>query len=330
MNRRGILLYSGGLDSLLAGKLLLDQGIDVVGYHFILPFVAPDADPETLAPSILAKQIGLSLKHIRLGKDYMAMVQNPPHGHGKRMNPCIDCKIYFLRYAAQLLDEEDASFVATGEVIGQRPMSQMRHMMRHIEKESGLEGKLLRPLCARRLPLTDAEKEGIVDREKLLDIAGRGRFRQIELARQFGITEYQSPAGGCLFTDVKISERVRDLLSHHPDYSMLDVYLLTVGRHFRLSSSAKCIIARNEKENNELLKYKSEADFFFAPQFKGPCAFVRGTLDGDAINIIAAAIARYGKPDENNKLIVQHKPEKAIISLPDNRISEEYLKKTMI
>ncbi len=330
MNQRGILLYSGGLDSLLAGKVLLEQGVELVGYHFILPFVAPDADPESFIPSKLAKQINLPLKHIRLGRDYMAMVQNPPHGHGKQMNPCIDCKIFFLRYAAQSLEAEKASFVATGEVIGQRPMSQMRHMMRHIEKESGLEGKLLRPLCAKKLPATEAEKTGIVDRERLFDISGRGRTRQMELARQFGITEYQSPAGGCLFTDVKISARVRDILNFHSGFSMTDVYLLTVGRHFRPGKNVKFIIARNEKENEELLKYKHEADFFFEPQFKGPCAFVRGILDEETMNMVLAAIVRYGKPDDNHRFIEQSKPGKAIIPIPDDHISDEHFRKIMI
>lgn len=303
MNRRGILLYSGGLDSLLAGKLLLDQGIDIIGYHFILPFTAPDADLDALLPSVHARQIGLRLKHLRCGKDYMAMVKNPPHGHGKNINPCIDCKIHFMTKAAEAMDDEGASFVASGEVVGQRPMSQMPHMMKHIEKVSGLQGRLLRPLCAKRLAPTEAELAGVVDREKLLDLSGRNRKPQFELARRFGITEYASPAGGCLFTDSRIASRVRDLLDRHEDYTIADVYLLTLGRHFRLHDRAKFIVSRNEAENIELEKYRADADLFLEPEFKGPSAFALGALSADDAVLIGAAMARYGRPAEGNPVI---------------------------
>jgi len=301
--RRGILLYSGGLDSLLAGKLLLDQGIDLIGYHFILPFTPPDADPENLMPSIYARQIGLPLKHLRCGKDYMAMVKNPPHGHGKNINPCIDCKIHFMRKAAEALGGEGASFVATGEVVGQRPMSQMGHMMSHIEKESGLRGRLLRPLCAKRLAPTEAELAGIVDRERLLDLYGRNRKPQFELARRYGITEYASPAGGCLFTDVKIALRVRDLLDRHEGYTMNDVYLLTIGRHFRLHDRAKFIVSRNEKENMELEKYRESADLFFEPELRAPRPSRLGELTGEDTAFICAALSRYGRPAEGAPVV---------------------------
>ncbi len=303
MNRRGILLYSGGLDSILAGKLLLEQGLDMVGYHFILPFTPPDADPETMKPAVLARQIGLPLKHIRCGRDYMEMVKAPPHGHGKNINPCIDCKIHFLRTAAAAMDSEGASFIATGEVTGQRPMSQTRHMMNHIEKVSGLRGKLLRPLCAKRLPPTEAELTGTVDREKLLSMSGRGRKPQFELAARYGITEYASPAGGCLFTDPKIAERVRDLLDHHRDYTMTDVYLLTRGRHFRFNGEVKFIISRNERENGELVAYHKGADLFLEPEFKGPAAYVLGRDAPTAAFTVAAAISRYGRPGDGGRLI---------------------------
>jgi len=303
VNRRGILLYSGGLDSILAGKLLLEQGLDVVGYHFILPFAPPDADPETMKPSIMARRIGLPLKHIRCGRDYMEMVKDPPHGHGKNINPCIDCKLHFLRTAGLAMESEGAAFVATGEVVGQRPMSQMRHMMNHIEKESGLKGRLLRPLCAKRLKPTEAEIAGIVDRERLLSLSGRNRKPQFELAARYGITDYASPAGGCLFTDPKIAERVRDLLDHHPNYTMADVYLLTKGRHFRMDGNVKFIISRNEGENLELVKYRDGADLFLEPGFRGPAAYVLGRVDDTVPVMVAAAISRYGRPGDGGRLI---------------------------
>ncbi|HQP48456.1 MAG TPA: hypothetical protein PKX12_06970 [Spirochaetota bacterium] len=296
MGVKGILLYSGGLDSLIAAKLLMDQGIEMKGINFILPFVAPDINPKALKSSQLAEQIGLPLVHVRCGKEYMEIIKDPPHGHGKNINPCIDCKIYFIRKAGELMKEENAAFVATGEVVGQRPMSQLKQIMRHIEKQSGIEGRLLRPLSAKKLPPTIPEKEGLVDRSRLLEINGRGRKEQMELAERYGISDYESPAGGCLFTDRFIAERVRDLLDHNPGYSMTDVYLLSIGRHFRLHGDLKIIIARNEHENGELLKNAGSADCIIEPYFKGPAAFLRGPVSAEDIATASSMVVRYGKP----------------------------------
>ncbi len=316
MTRKGILLYSGGLDSLLAGKLLLDQGIDLIGIHFILPFTAPDIDPEELKPSALARTIGLPLIHRRCDREYMQIVRSPAHGHGKHINPCIDCKIFFLKKAAEAMRAEGAAFVATGEVIGQRPMSQMKNTLRLIEKESGLEGMLLRPLSARLLKPTKAEIEGIVDREKLLDITGRGRKSQMALAGQFGIEDYSPPAGGCLLTDRFIAQRVRDLLDHHETYSMPDVYLLTIGRHFRLNESTKFIVSRDEAENIELEKYRKSADYFFTPAFKGPAALALGPLGEEDFSTIAGVLARYGKTTTGEPYITIYRHGEELLTLP--------------
>lgn len=297
MGVKGILLYSGGLDSLIAAKLLMDQGIEIKGVNFILPFVAPDTDPGTLRSSQLAAQIGLPLVHFRCGKEYMEIVKNPPHGHGRHVNPCIDCKIYFIRKAGEFMKEEGAAFVATGEVIGQRPMSQLKQTMRHIEKQSGIEGRLLRPLSAKQLQPTIPELEGLVDRDRLLEINGRGRKVQMELAEVYGIKDYESPAGGCLFTDRYIAGRVRDLLDRHPGYSMTDVYLLSIGRHFRIHNGLKIIISRNEHENSELLKYSGAADCIIEPHFSGPAAFLLGEASEEDIAAACSMVTRYGKPD---------------------------------
>ncbi len=296
MGAGGILLYSGGLDSLLAGRLLMDQGIEMSGIMFILPFHAPDFRPEDDRPAKIARDNGIPLRFFRCGREYMEMVKNPPHGYGRRSNPCIDCKIYFLRKARELMESEGASFVATGEVVGQRPMSQMKHMLRHIENESGLKGRLLRPLSARLLTPTIAEREGLVDRERLRGISGRGRLDQMELARSMGIAEYASPAGGCLFTDVQIARRVRDLLDRVPDFDMTDVYLLSLGRHLRAGAGLKFIVGRNEAENIELEKYGAGADLLLLPDFKGPVVFARGAVDDDDVRLMAAAAGRYGRP----------------------------------
>ena len=299
MTKKGIHLYSGGLDSILSAKLLLDQGIELIGLHFVLPFFPPDADPDKSLPAKRARDIGLNVRHIRCGADYMAMAKNPPHGFGSQVNPCIDCKIFFLRHAAEVMREENAAFVSTGEVIGQRPMSQQKVTMRHILKEAGLDGYLLRPLCAQRLAPTIAEEQGIVDRSKLLDITGRGRFRQLELAAKWGITDYASPAGGCLFTDPHVAPRILDLYGQSSGFGIDDVYMLSFGRHFRLNERAKFIVPRDEKETIEIEKYRREADMLLTPDFPGPSIFVRGEVSDDEIPFLVSVIVRYGKLGKN-------------------------------
>ena len=303
-----VLLYSGGLDSLLAAKLLMETGTEVTGLHCILPYFPPDLDPETLKSSKLAKQIGLSLVHYRCGMEYIEMLRKPCHGYGKEINPCIDCKIFFLKKAAGLMEELKADFVATGEVVGQRPMSQLKHTLNHLEKESGLTGRLLRPLSAKILKPTIAENEGKVDREKMMDINGRGRKRQFELAQHYGITDYDLPAGGCLFTDKNFASRIRDAFESFEIITATDLYLLKFGRHFRINKNLKIIVSRNQNETEELEKYSKYADYFFRPEFSGPSIFVKGTMSETDRNIIAGIMVRYSKPSESeNKIIVTRK-----------------------
>lgn len=297
-----ILLYSGGLDSILAAKILLDQGIEVTGLHCILPYFPPDLDPEQLKESLAAKQIGLHLIHYRCGEEYISMLKNPPHGYGKQVNPCIDCKIFFIKKAAELMIETGADFVATGEVVGQRPMSQHKHTLIHIEN-STLKGRLLRPLSAKLLTPTIAETEGIVDREKLYDISGRGRTRQIELAETLGIKEFASPAGGCLFTDKFIADRIKDLIKFTPDFDQTELYLLKTGRHFRINPSLKIIVSKNESDTKELEKYEKNSDYFFKPDFSGPSAYVKGIMNEDDAITINSIICRYGKPSPDGSII---------------------------
>ncbi len=320
INKKGILLYSGGLDSLLSAKILLEQDIDIIGVNFILPFHSPDIDPNEFKSSRMALDIGLNLRHIRCEYEYMRMVKNPPHGYGKNMNPCIDCKIHFLKQAKKIMEEEDAAFVATGEVVGQRPMSQMKHMLNHIEKESGLRGNLLRPLSAKLLKPTLAEDKGIVDRDKLFSVNGRSRSVQMDLAEKYQITEYASPGGGCLLTDKYAAKKLKDILVLHEDYNMIDIYLLTVGRHLRLNDNAKIIVARNEKENLELEKYKEYSDYYIQPEFKGPDIFVKGILSEDDFKLISSIAGRYGKPDVGERFILINKKNSVDIKIPVNKI----------
>ncbi|HRU64729.1 MAG TPA: tRNA 4-thiouridine(8) synthase ThiI [Spirochaetota bacterium] len=303
-NTRGVVLFSGGLDSLLAAKVLQEQGIDLIGFHCILPFFPPDINTEELTATRQAKQIGLKLHHYFCKADYIGILKDPPHGYGSHMNPCIDCKIFFIKKAAEFMESIGADFVATGEVVGQRPMSQQKNTMRHIEKESGLEGKLLRPLSAKLLSPTIPELEGKVDRAKLLSISGRGRKQQMELAAKYNITDYSSPAGGCLFTDKFFASRLRDLLDFKSDIDQIDIYLLSIGRHYRISNKVKVIISKNELEGIELSKYRDRADLFIEADFKGPVIFVSGEVDDHKeLPIILKIMSRYGKPDELNKKV---------------------------
>jgi tRNA U34 2-thiouridine synthase MnmA/TrmU len=302
-----VLLYSGGLDSLIAGKILINQGIEVLGLHCILPYFPPDMDPDQLKESINAKQIGLNLVHFRCGEEYISMLKNPLHGYGKQINPCIDCKIFFINKAAEMMLENGADFVATGEVVGQRPMSQHKNTLIHIEN-STLKGRLLRPLSAKLLKPTIPEIEGIVDREKLYDISGRGRTRQIELAESLGIKDFSSPAGGCLFTDTFIAARIKDLMKYNPDFKQENLYLLKIGRHFRINPDLKIVVTKNQNESFELDKYEKDSDFFFRPGFSGPSVLVNGIMQEDDINIINSIMCRYGKPSavENNITIYKN------------------------
>ena len=328
--KKAIVLYSGGLDSLLTAKILMEQGFDTIGFHCILPFASDDFVPEDSPPALLAKKIGLSLVFYRCGQEYLDMVKAPPHGYGSNMNPCIDCKIHFMKKAAACMKESGALFVATGEVVGQRPMTQFTNIMNHTLNASNLDGRLLRPLSAKLLKPTIMEEQGIVDRDKLFGIRGRGRKPQMELAAKYGITEYASPAGGCHFTDPNISARLRDLFAHHKDCSATDTYLLTVGRHFRLDNSSKLIVARNESEVKKLALYKDGSSFYLEPSFKGPSAIVRGEPESDILPLAASIICRYGRPDEKSNTIAVSRSGARVLINTNERAEEELLNKLRI
>jgi tRNA-uridine 2-sulfurtransferase len=293
---RGLLLYSGGLDSILAARLLLDQDIEVLGLHFLLPFFAPHIDPAQTKAGRLAVNQGLNVRYIRTGMDYMRMLENPASGHGKAINPCIDCKIFFLKEAARIMRDEGFDFVATGEVLGQRPMSQMRNRLNQIEHESGLTGKLLRPLTAQHLPPTGVERDGLVDRSRLLGIFGRGRNEQVALAARYGIRDYAQPAGGCLFTDPHYAVRLADMIARFPDYRPLDVYLLSIGRYFRLGN-ARMIVSRNAAETEAMDRYRNDAHIFAETLFPGPVGHIIGECGDSDLENAARILLYYGKPD---------------------------------
>lgn len=246
---RGLGLCSGGLDSTLAGLVLRDQGIDVEWVTFETPFF-------TAAKARKASEkTGIPLTVKPIYPVYINMLKNPPAGYGKQMNPCMDCHALMFKLAGEMMKEKNFDFLFSGEVLGQRPMSQTKSSLHYVEKHSGFKGYILRPLSAKNLPETIPEKEGLVDRERLLDISGRGRKRQIALAEKFGLADYPAPAGGCLLTDVGYSKRLNDLFAHQDECTEAELHLLKYGRHFRLNPDTKLIVGRTQQDNENILKY---------------------------------------------------------------------------
>ena len=241
---KAISLFSGGLDSQLAVCLVKRQGIEVEGVNFKAPFFGGDRKM-----AMAADDLGISLKTIDISEEYMDVLRNPKYGYGKNMNPCIDCHGFMIRKAGEYMQENGASFILTGEVLGQRPMSQNKSSLAAVDKISGFRGLILRPLSAKLLPPTIAEQEGWVDREKLLDISGRSRVRQMELAAELGITEYPSPAGGCLLTMENFSRRLRHLFQLRPEAKPHETEILKHGRHFLLRLHGPYWLGRKKSEN---------------------------------------------------------------------------------
>jgi tRNA-specific 2-thiouridylase len=289
---RAISLLSGGLDSSLATKLVMDQGIEVVALKFNSPFCNCDSGGTCHAAKI-SQELGIELINVAKGEEYLELVKHPKHGRGSGMNACIDCRIYMLRKAKIIADEIGAEFLFTGEVLGQRPMSQHRTALGLIDRETGLEGKLLRPLSAKLFPPTEAERMGWIDREKLLSISGRGRKEQMALAELNGIADYPCPAGGCLLTSKEFSAKLSDMLAHDPDrLTMRDVALLKLGRHFRVNGH-KVVIGRNEKENKLLKGFLDQETELLEPiDVKGPSCLVEGH-DPETLREAAMMLARY-------------------------------------
>jgi len=308
-------LFSGGLDSILAAKLIQKQGIKVELVNFTTPFF-----PSKNAIK-MAKQLKLKLKEIDVTKDYLKMLKKPKHGYGSEMNPCIDCKIFMLRKAKKFAKRINAKFIFTGEVVGERPMSQNKKALELIEREAGLKGKLLRPLSAKLLPVTEAEKKWI-NRNKLLDISGRRREKQMKLAKKFKIKQYPSPSGGCLLTYREFAKKIKDLLKHKKRITRKDLELLKVGRHFRFKNN-KMIVGRNEKENKKLLELKQKTDYIFeVPDIGSPITVLQGPKTKKAIKIAAQLSARYSDAKEKTKVKYGRKLKRILtaINIKENEI----------
>jgi len=298
---KALALLSGGLDSTLAVKLIADQGIKVEAINFVTPFCL--CRKGGCGAAEVVKKFDIPLKIVSVGKDYLKIVRNPKHGYGRNMNPCIDCRIFMFKKAKRFAKEIGAYFIFSGEVLDQRPMSQHMRTLNIIEKEAGLEGKILKPLSAKLLPETEAEKRGWVDRERLLDIRGRSRKNQIELAKKFGITEYPCPSGGCLLTYRDFANKLRDLFEHKKRYSIKDVQLLKIGRHFR-SGKNKIIVGRNDNENKILLQLKTKDDYYFENQGYGsPITLLQGPKTKGAVKKAAFLTAYYSDQKVGDVLV---------------------------
>ncbi|MFH1897989.1 MAG: 7-cyano-7-deazaguanine synthase [Candidatus Desantisbacteria bacterium] len=303
MNMKAIVLLSGGLDSVLAVGLMLQQGIEVEAINFATSFCACKQNKNEAEKA--AEKLGIPFKILDIFEEIMEIVKHPKHGYGKGINPCIDCHTLMLKKAGEYMLKTGASFIVTGEVLGQRPMSQHKRAMNTIEKESGLDGLVLRPLSAKLLTPTIPEQNGWIDREKLLAISGRSRKPQIALAEQLNITDYPNPAGGCLLTDAEFARRMRDLLVSTPDPSLNDVQLLKLGRHFRLSETLKVIVARNDEENNRLVSLIEEKDIRLqVTNQKGPMAICRGEINREYLLKAASIVARYSDDKGESGIMV--------------------------
>ncbi|UCG62532.1 MAG: hypothetical protein JSV52_04390 [Candidatus Zixiibacteriota bacterium] len=289
-------LFSGGLDSALAIMLMLRQNIRVTALTFMTHFGCDLGDRSSCGadPYPVAEKFGFDVKLMHLGQKFIDIVENPRYGRGKNMNICTDCRILMLTEARKFMELVDADFVITGEVLGQRPMSQVRNKLNLTEKQSGLRGKLLRPLSAKLCRPTEPELSGMVDREQLEAIQGRGRKRQLELAEQFGLEDFPTPAAGCLLTDVGYSVRLRDLLEHTGRLTFDDLNLLRVGRHFRLDQHTKIVVGRNESENKKLDNQRKEHHVRLEAVGVGsPVTLLIGHPSDDNLRMAAMITARY-------------------------------------
>jgi tRNA U34 2-thiouridine synthase MnmA/TrmU len=294
---KAICLFSGGLDSAIAAKLIKDQGIDVIALNFTSPFCTCIGEGCSIGK--MAEKLGLPIKLMKKGKDYIKIIQKPKFGYGKGINPCIDCRIYILKKAKKYAKEIGADFIFTGEVLGQRPKSQQQNTLFLIEKEAGLNGKLLRPLSAALLPETEAEKKGLVDRNKLLNFQGRQRRPQLDLAAKLKIDGFMCGNSGCRLTEKEFALKLKDLFKNKKNIEIRDLLLINIGRHFRYEKN-KIIVGRNKFENERITHLRKGSEILFEPkEVMGPTTLLQGPKNSNAINLAASLTAYYSDSKEN-------------------------------
>ena len=343
--RKAVALISGGLDSMLAAKVIMEQGIHVEGINFFTGFCVEGhthairekdrAKPKRNNALWVAEQLGIKLHIIDVIEEYKDVLLNPKHGYGANLNPCLDCKVFMVRKALAwgFMEENGFDFIITGEVIGQRPMSQRKDTMPVIARESGADDRLLRPLCAKNLPPTLPEKEGWINREGLYDFNGRTRKPQIQLAESFGFSDWAQPAGGCCFlTDPQYSAKLTDLWKAHGhrDYELDDIVLLKIGRHIRPAPNFKLIVGREEGENNYLEGDRKQFISLHPVSHRGPLCLIDGTPNAEDIHLAARIVARYsqGKTATQVCVAVQQPgsvaEEMSVVPLPAAELSENW------
>jgi len=325
--RKAVILFSGGLDSILAARMVLDQGIGLHALHFDYPFMnkeragEEDTGGNRSRVKRAADRLGMPLEMVPLGEEYLDIIRRPLHGRGKGMNPCIDCRILSLRLARARMEAIGASFLVTGEVVGQRPMSQREEAIRIIERHSGCAGIILRPLSAKVLPPTVPEIEGWVDRGRLLAIVGRSRREQMRLAEELGIGEYPGSGGGCLLTDRTFSVKVRDLVENDPGFGLFDVHLLKFGRHFRVGA-VKAVVAKNEEENRRLESFcRGKAPVYVSESHPGPSVALLGGAPSERTDVLSRILTRYSKASRPGPFEVREifPGGEQMVTVPENR-----------
>jgi tRNA U34 2-thiouridine synthase MnmA/TrmU len=293
---KAVALYSGGLDSTLAILVMLKQGIEVTAVTFLNHFGCDISDRSSCSrdPFAASVKFGFQVKLAHLSDKFLEIVKNPKYGHGKNMNPCIDCRILMLKEAKELMDLLGADFLITGEVLGQRPMSQRKECFPMIDRAAGVKGLVLRPLSAKLLPVTIPEEKGLVNRDMLYEFHGRTRKPQMALAEEFGLTEYPAPAGGCLLTEPIYSYKLKDLLEYNKNPQYKDINFLRVGRHFRFSPTCKIIVGRNKEENDTIRLLADPDDYLLRVEgFGSPITIILGKATEEAIYLAASLCARY-------------------------------------
>lgn len=315
---KAVVLYSGGLDSSLALAIVKEWGAQVFPLHISHIFLAPKPLPEI--PNLVTKDIST---------EFIKIIRTPQYGYGKNLNPCIDCRILMLTKAREYMEEKKADFIVTGEVLDQRPMSQRLETLMLIEKQAGIEGKVVRPLSGGLLPSTIPEREGLVDRNNLLKMKGRARKFELYLAKKMNITQFYSPGGGCLLTDPGFCRRLADLMRFQETIELGDIELLKIGRHFRLAPETKLIVGRNEQENKKIESLMNTSyTLLYVPDTGSPNALLLG--DKKFLKIAAAITARYSDKAQQNKVAVCYKQQKKITKISVKPLGHDELAKWRI
>ena len=309
---------------MLAASLIRAQNIDVLALFFETPFF------NSAKAKGSSRILNIPFRVVDITERHLPVVRNPKHGHGSAINPCIDCHALMFRIAGEIMEDEDADFIITGEVLGQRPMSQNRRSLALVEKESGMSGLILRPLSAKLLGITVPEEKGWVDRDLLMDIQGRSRKPQIALAKDLNLTDYPSPAGGCLLTEKEFSKKLRDLFAFNRNLSANHLELLKAGRHFRIAPQVKAIVGRNKKENTVIRNLAGEEDFLiYSISVPGPTVLVSGEPSRDQLELACGIAAAYSDAGDRNSCdlrIIRNTREKIVtVPAPDKEQFRQYL-----